>query len=69
VNKDDKCVLKQSIQLEKETKFSFWYFMHGRQVGTLALKANDNTIWSITGQQEPEWFQASVSLPSGDYEV
>jgi len=43
--------------------------MHGRLVGTLALKANDNTVWSITGQQEPEWFQVSVSLPSGDYEV
>ena len=69
MNINDKCELKQSIVLDKETKFSFWYYMYGRFVGTLELKAGDKTVWSMTGQQEPEWFQAKIYLPSGSYEV
>ena len=66
----DRCELKQHIKLEKETKFSFWYYMNGRQIGTFELKAvDDKVVWSKTGGQGAEWLKADVSLPVGDYEV
>jgi hypothetical protein len=47
------------------TPFSFWYFMHGTQIGTLALLANDQKLWEKSGRQGlPAWYQANVTLPA-----
>ncbi len=43
--------------------------MYGRLIGTLELKANDEIVWNVTGQQNPEWIQAKVKLPAGNYNV
>ncbi|CAM4914490.1 unnamed protein product [Rotaria socialis] len=59
-------IMNISTCLEKPTTFSFWYFMHGSQLGTLGLMVNDQTLWEKTGRQGlPAWHQANVTLPMG----
>ena len=59
-------IMNISTCLEKPTIFSFWYFMHGSQIGTLALVVNDQTLWEKSGRQGvPAWYQANVTLPMG----
>ncbi len=43
--------------------------MYGQQIGTLALLADKQPLWSRTGRQEDEWLRADVILPAGDYMV
>ncbi|CAF5210597.1 unnamed protein product, partial [Rotaria magnacalcarata] len=59
-------IMNISTCLENPTTFSFWYFMHGSQIGTLALIVNDQTLWEKTGRQGlPAWYQANITLPMG----
>ncbi len=69
MNREDRCELEQKIVLDKPTKFSFWYYMRGIHIGTFDLLAGNTLVWSMTGQQTPEWLQAIVYLPSGSYYV
>jgi len=58
------------MSLLKETKFEFWYFMFGSQIGTLELVLNNsNVVWSLSGKQENSWLLAEVQLPAGNYLV
>jgi len=43
--------------------------MRGIHIGTFDLLAGNTLVWSMTGQQTPEWLQAIVYLPSGSYYV
>ena len=65
----DQCELSQEITISEDTKFSFWYYMYGRTIGTLELKVDNNTIWSKTGRQENAWVKAEVDLSIGTYKV
>ncbi|CAF1267528.1 unnamed protein product [Rotaria magnacalcarata] len=59
-------VMNTSTSLSQPAAFSFWYFMHGSQIGTLALIVNDQTLWEKSGRQGlPAWYQANVTLPMG----
>jgi len=58
--------MNTSILLDVSTYFTFWYFMHGTQIGTLALVVNNQTIWQKSGRQGfPAWYQANITLFSG----
>ena len=59
-------VMNTSTSLQESTSFSFWYFMHGSQIGTLALVINDQSVWQKSGRQGlPAWYQATITLPMG----
>ncbi|CAF4527475.1 unnamed protein product [Rotaria socialis] len=59
-------VMNTSTSLSQPAAFSFWYFMHGNQIGTLGLMVNDQTLWEKTSRQGlPVWHQANVTLPMG----
>lgn len=62
---NDRCELKKSISIQSSVKFSFWYYMFGRQIGTLELKVDDAVVWHKIGRQEQEWLKAEVSLDAG----
>ncbi len=66
---NDRCELNKSISIKSTAKFSFWYYMFGRQIGTLELKVDDVVVWHKTGRQEQEWLQAEVSLDAGSQNV
>jgi hypothetical protein len=69
VNLTDTCELKKDVTLDEDVHFQFYYFMYGRQIGSLSLGINDTVIWSLTDSQEDEWLLANVFLPRGTYEV
>ncbi len=70
VNVNDTCTLSQNLTVStKNTKFSFWYYMNGQQIGFLSLFANDSLLWSLEGRQDDEWLKAEVFLPIGTYIV
>jgi hypothetical protein len=59
-------VMNTSTAVQETTPFSFWYFMHGTQIGTLTVVVNDQSIWQKSGRQGfPAWYQANISLPVG----
>ncbi|UJR10300.1 hypothetical protein I4U23_014506 [Adineta vaga] len=59
-------VMSTNRSIEQSTSISFWYFMHGTQIGTLALLVNDNSVWQKSGRQGfPAWYQATVPLSAG----
>ncbi|CAF3983189.1 unnamed protein product [Rotaria sp. Silwood2] len=59
-------IMSTSACVEQSTSFSFWYFMHGSQIGTLALIVNDQVLWEKSGRQGvPAWHQANITLPAG----
>ncbi|CAF2975744.1 unnamed protein product, partial [Rotaria sp. Silwood2] len=61
-------IMSTNTSLQQSTTFSFWYFMHGSQIGTLALIVNDQTLWEKSGRQGlPAWHQANITLPVGAY--
>ncbi|CAF4269057.1 unnamed protein product [Rotaria sp. Silwood2] len=61
-------IMSTNTCLEQSASFSFWYFMHGSQIGTLALIVNDQTLWEKSGRQGlPAWHQADIALPVGVY--
>ncbi|MFV0268591.1 MAG: LamG-like jellyroll fold domain-containing protein, partial [Draconibacterium sp.] len=52
---------------ESSAEFSFYSHMYGSAMGTLSLEAttdgtNWNSLWSKSGNQGNEWFQATVNL-------
>jgi hypothetical protein len=58
-------IMNTSILLDVSTYFTFWYFMHGTQIGTLALVVNDQIVWQKSGRQGfPAWYQANVTMPA-----
>ena len=58
--------MNTTLSLRDPTPFSFWYFMHGTQIGTLALLVNDQKLWEKSRRQGlPAWYQANVTLPTG----
>ena len=60
-------VLATNASLRASTTFSFWYFMHGSQIGTLSLLVDDQIVWQKSRRQgAPAWYQANVTLPKGD---
>lgn len=65
------CELSKIITIEASSsnKFSFWYYMYGRQIGTLKLKKDNKVIWEKDGRQGAEWLLAEVELPVGTYNV
>lgn len=69
VNLNDTCELTKTIILNSDTKFSFYYYMYGRQIGTFLLLADQIILWSLSGSQEAEWIQVNTTLPKGTYEV
>jgi hypothetical protein len=69
VNLNDVCELKKNIKLDTDRGLEFYYYMYGRQIGTLLISANDNVIWSLSGSQDDEWLYADIVLPKGDYQV
>ncbi len=47
----------------------FWYYMYGAEIGTLSVQASVDggttwsaDLWSLSGDQGQEWFEAVVSL-------
>ncbi|XP_014385156.1 PREDICTED: apical endosomal glycoprotein, partial [Myotis brandtii] len=52
---------------------SFWYHLHGPQIGTLRLvmrqDGKDRHLWSRSGTQGNRWHQAWATLPSCDFET
>ncbi|CAF1054879.1 unnamed protein product [Rotaria sordida] len=44
-------VMSVNTVIQQSTAFSFWYFMHGTQIGTLALIVNNQTLWEKSGRQ------------------
>jgi hypothetical protein len=63
------CSLYQNVALDKNIKFSFWYYMWGSQIGTLEIRAGNQLLWSLSDRQKDEWLYAELALPSGDYTV
>ncbi|CAF0846087.1 unnamed protein product [Adineta ricciae] len=58
-------LMNTSVYLETATSFTFWYFMHGTRIGTLAFVVNNQTKWEKSGRQGvPAWYQANVTLPA-----
>ncbi|CAF4094071.1 unnamed protein product, partial [Adineta steineri] len=56
-------ILNTTISLDSSTILSFWYFMHGSQIGTLALLVNDVPVWEKSGRQGvPAWYHANVTI-------
>ncbi|CAF3569917.1 unnamed protein product [Adineta steineri] len=56
-------IMNTSIYLDNSTILSFWYFMHGSQIGTLAILVNDVPVWEKSGRQGiPAWYHATVTL-------
>ncbi|CAF1054860.1 unnamed protein product [Rotaria sordida] len=59
-------IMSTNTSLQQSTLLSFWYFMHGTQIGTLALIVNDQTLWEKSGRQGvPAWYQAKITLLVG----
>jgi hypothetical protein len=59
-------IMDTTTSLQQSVLLSFWYFMHGSQIGTLALVVNNQTIWQKSGRQGfPAWYQANITLFSG----
>ena len=59
-------IMSTNTSFQQSILFSFWYFMHGTQIGTLALIVNDRTLWQKSKRQGiPAWYQANVTLPIG----
>ena len=57
--------MSTNTSLRQSTPFSFWYFMHGTQIGTLALLFNNQTVWEKSGRQGfPAWYQTNITLSS-----
>ena len=58
-------LMNTSVYLQTATTFTFWYFMHGTRIGTLAFVVNNQTKWEKSGRQGvPAWYQANVTLPA-----
>ncbi|CAF3388690.1 unnamed protein product [Rotaria sp. Silwood1] len=58
-------IMSTNTSLQQSTSFSFWYYMHGSQIGTLALIVNGQTLWERSGRQGvPAWYQANVTVPT-----
>ncbi|CAF4767053.1 unnamed protein product [Rotaria sp. Silwood1] len=58
-------IMSTNTSLQQSTSFSFWYYMHGSQIGTLALIVNGQTLWERSGRQGvPAWYQANATLPT-----
>jgi len=59
-------IMDTTNSFRQSALFSFWYFMHGTQIGTLALVVNNQTVWQKSGRQGfPAWYQANITLSSG----
>ena len=69
LNETDTCEMKKRVTITSNINFQFYYFMHGRQIGTLYLALDDNIVWSLSGSQEDEWLLAQVFISEGSYEV
>ncbi|CAF0846071.1 unnamed protein product [Adineta ricciae] len=61
-------LMSTDTEIRRVASFSFWYFMHGSQIGTLTLFVNDESVWSKSGRQGvPAWYQATVSLTPAEH--
>ncbi|CAF1512361.1 unnamed protein product [Adineta ricciae] len=61
-------LMSTDTEIRRAAPFSFWYFMHGSQIGTLTLFVNDEPVWSRSGRQGvPAWYQATVSLTPAEH--
>ncbi len=71
INEQNKCRMGQNVTVEKNsTKFEFWYFMFGSQIGSLELTINGSqVVWTKTGRQQNEWLLARLEIPAGSYYV
>jgi hypothetical protein len=69
INANDSCELKKNVVLMTDINFGFYYYMYGRQIGTLLLALNDQVIWSLSDSQEEDWLLEEVFIPKGSYEV
>ena len=69
INEADTCVLEKSVTLERDINYQFYYYMFGRQIGTLLLSLNDEVIWSLSDSQMDEWLLGQVFIPQGTHEV
>ena len=59
-------MMSTNVTLRQSSLFSFWYFMHGTQIGTLALMINDEPVWQKSGRQgAPAWYLGNTTLPNG----
>ena len=65
----DTCELKKSVTLESDIDYQFYYYMYGRQIGTLMLSLNNTVIWSLSDSQMDEWLLGQVFIPQGTHEV
>jgi hypothetical protein len=52
-----------------DINFRFYYYMYGRQIGTLLFALNEQVIWSLSDNQEDDWLLGEVFIPKGSYEV
>jgi hypothetical protein len=62
-------MLSQKISLEIESKYSFWYYMYGKNVGNLTFSIDNQVIWNKIGSQQDKWLSAKIYLPDGEYNV
>ncbi|CAF1587968.1 unnamed protein product, partial [Didymodactylos carnosus] len=56
--------MNTSFTLNESQMLSFWYYMNGNQIGTLALILNGHIMWSKTGRQSSQWLNANITLPT-----
>lgn len=64
-----KCELSNDIVINKQLKFSFWYYMYGATIGTLELKRDEEILWSKTGRQKNEWLFNEITLEPGSFKL
>ena len=69
LKESDICEIKKSVNLRIGVHFQFYYYMYGRQIGTLLLALNNTVIWSLSDSQEEDWLLTEIFIPKGFYEV
>jgi len=53
----------------KNAVLEFAYNLNGIDQGSLALELNNTEIWSISGNQGPEWKTAQIPIPDGTHVI
>lgn len=59
-------IRSQNFTISQEGCFTFWYYMHGSNMGSLnvyiEVDGYKNKIWNVTGNQRDIWHQAALNI-------
>ena len=54
------------LKLTHDSCMTFWYYMYGTNVGSLAVIVGGDSVWQQFGDQGRKWIRVQVSVAAGD---